>query len=203
MADAVFQPDFHSPDALMLRAQQFCRRLFEHSPLGLVVLSPDLRIVDANPAHLSTVGRSRDALAGMDLFAAFPDNPHDPAADGVRNLRASLTRILETGRPDGMPLQRYDVRPDDGPWEVRYWRPRNWPVFDEQGSLIALVHHVTDATVDVANLRKVPAAPGGPEADLLMRADATLSMSRHLVKQSRLDLGRARQRTHGLARTVP
>ena len=32
------------------------------------------------------------------LFEIFPDNPEDPAADGVRNLRASLERIQERSR---------------------------------------------------------------------------------------------------------
>src|SRR2546428_7515922 len=31
---------------------------------------------------------------GRGIFDVFPDNPDDPAADGVRNLRASLERVL-------------------------------------------------------------------------------------------------------------
>ena len=44
------------------------------------------------------------------MFDVFPDNPDDPAANGVRNLRASLERVRETCAPDRMPIQRYDIR---------------------------------------------------------------------------------------------
>ena len=35
----------------------------------------------------------------------FPDNPDDPAADGVRNLHVSLKRVLASGKPDTMAVQ--------------------------------------------------------------------------------------------------
>lgn len=52
----------------------------------------------------------------------FPDNPDDPAATGVGNLRASLDRVLKTGRPDTMAVQKYDIRrpeSEGGEFEVR------------------------------------------------------------------------------------
>ncbi|MDA0183120.1 hypothetical protein OJ997_22615 [Solirubrobacter phytolaccae] len=50
----------------------------------------------------------------------FPDNPDDPDASGENNLGASLRRVLEHGRPDTMPVQKYDIRRPDGTFEVRH-----------------------------------------------------------------------------------
>lgn len=38
----------------------------------------------------------RHELPGLGLFEVFPDNPNDPHATGVRNLAASLQRIITT-----------------------------------------------------------------------------------------------------------
>ena len=40
----------------------------------------------------------------------FLDNPDDPAADGIRKLRASLERVLTRGVANTMALQKYDVQ---------------------------------------------------------------------------------------------
>ena len=49
---------------------------------------------------MGSSGRRKNGLVGQPLFSAFPDNPGDPAADGVRNLHASLQRVLAHRRPD-------------------------------------------------------------------------------------------------------
>ena len=43
----------------------------------------------------------REEVIGRPLFEVFPDNPEDPGATGVRNLRASLggTRLDPTAQP--------------------------------------------------------------------------------------------------------
>ena len=47
------------------------------------------RAHDVNRAYLTATGRTREDLVGRDLFDAFPDNPADAGADGVRNLGAN------------------------------------------------------------------------------------------------------------------
>ncbi len=62
------------------------------------------------------------------------------------NLRASLLRIRDTGRPDSMALQRYDILvPHDG-FAVRYWSPVNVPVLDAAGRVEFILHQVLDVT---------------------------------------------------------
>lgn len=47
--------------------------------------------------------RSEILRKGMfEIFPDNPDNPDDPAAEGVRNLHASLLQVLKTNTADAM-----------------------------------------------------------------------------------------------------
>src|SRR5215470_17881644 len=87
--------------------------LFDAAPGIYLVLMPDFTMVAANEARLQATMTTRDAVIGRNLFEVFPDNPDDPAADGVRNLKASLNRVLERRVPDTMAIQKYDIRRPD------------------------------------------------------------------------------------------
>ncbi|HEY1087676.1 MAG TPA: ATP-binding protein, partial [Archangium sp.] len=79
------------------------------------------------------------------MFDVFPDNPQDPTADGVRNLRASIERVLASGKPDTMAVQKYDIPRPQGGFEVRYWSPRNLPV-KVDGRVAFVLHQAEDVT---------------------------------------------------------
>ena len=96
------------------------RRLFEATPTPYVVLTRDFTIVAANEARLRATMTTREQIIGKKLFDMFPDNPDDPEANGVRNLCASLDRVLEHARSDAMPIQKYDIPHPNGGFEERY-----------------------------------------------------------------------------------
>jgi signal transduction histidine kinase len=126
------------------------RRLFDATPDPYLVLAPHtsgFTIVAVNNAYLHATLTQRSAIVGRDLFDVFPDNPDDPSADGVRNLRRSLETVLQTGAPHTMKVQKYDIQKDDGSgFEERYWTPINFPVFAANGELTHIIHHVEDVT---------------------------------------------------------
>src|ERR1041385_4813536 len=101
------------------------RAVFQALPGMVALLTPDLVYADVNEEFLRMAGRRREEVVGRYLFDVFPDNPNDPASTGMRNLAASLGRVLETGERDAMALQRYDVEVPGRPgvWEERYWSP--------------------------------------------------------------------------------
>ena len=68
--------------------------LFESAPGLYLVLTTDFNIVAASDAYLRATMTQREAILGRGIFDVFPDNPDDPTATGVRNLRASLERVL-------------------------------------------------------------------------------------------------------------
>jgi signal transduction histidine kinase len=123
--------------------------LFEAAPGPYLILTPDLVIAGVNEAYLQATMTKREDIVGRGLFDVFPDNPNDPAPTGARNLRVSLDRVRERRAADTMAVQKYDIRRPEsagGGFEERFWSPTNVPVFDEQGRLAYIIHHVEDVT---------------------------------------------------------
>lgn len=122
--------------------------LFAATPSPYLVLGSDLVIVEVNQAYLAATNRTREDLIGRHIFDAFPSNPDDPEADGVRNLNASLHRVLVSREPDTMALQKYDIpimgRP--GAFEERWWSPINTPLLAPDGTVRWIIHRVEDVT---------------------------------------------------------
>lgn len=126
--------------------------VFARSPVGEYLLSPsnDPVILAVNDTFLQASGRTREGLVGQRLFAAFPGNPEDEGDTGVAALRASLARVIATGRSDALPVQRYPIRvatPDGGEaYEERYWHALNIPILDADGTLVCIAHRTEDVT---------------------------------------------------------
>ena len=123
--------------------------LFESAPGLYLVLTPALTIVAVSDAYLKATMTKREEILGRGLFEVFPDNPDDPAATGVRNLRASLDRVLTHRVPDTMAVQKYDIRrpeSEGGGFEERYRSPVNSPVLGADGKIAYIIHRVEDVT---------------------------------------------------------
>ncbi len=117
------------------------RIAFAAMPHPYLLLTPDLRIAEANDAYIGATLTRRDDIVGRPVFEALPDNPAWAEADGVRNLGASLARVVEHRRPDRMGIQRHDVRRPDGVYEERWWSSLNTPALDQDGRLVMIIHH--------------------------------------------------------------
>ena len=125
------------------------RAIVEGLPGLFLILNPELIIIGVSDAYARATMTRRETMLGKHLFEVFPDNPDDPAADGVHNLRASLQRVLKSATPDTMAVQKYDVRkPEDegGAFEERYWTPTNAPVLDANGKIRYIIHKAEDVT---------------------------------------------------------
>ena len=120
--------------------------VFRHLPVPVLLLTPDFDIADMNLAYLQVAGRTREQLLGRNVFDAFPDNPSDPDASGVRDLAESLHRVLATGQPDERAFQQYDVEVPGsaGVFEQRFWCPVNAPVFDADGRIVLIAQCVEE-----------------------------------------------------------
>jgi signal transduction histidine kinase len=128
------------------------RDLFENAPGLLLILEPKpprFAILDATSSYLRATLTERAAIVGRGLFEVFPDNPADPHATGTSNLRASLERVIASGAPDTMAVQKYDIRrpeSEGGGFEERFWSPINAPVMSPAGGVAFIIHRVTDVT---------------------------------------------------------
>ena len=169
------------------------RALFESAPGLYLVLDPQLVIVAASDAYLAATMTERNDVIGRGIFEVFPDNPDDPATEGVRNLGASLTRVLRERVPDAMSVQKYDVRRPEaqgGGFEERFWSPRNSPVLSSDGSIAYVIHQVEDVTDfmrlarrrerDDVEVRDPTRALDGIEAGVVRRAREVADSGREL-----------------------
>ncbi len=160
------------------------RALFEAVPGLYLVLDPGLRVVAVSDAYLRATMTERDAILGRDLFEVFPDNPDDPDPAGVRNLSASLTRVIRDGVTDAMSLQRYDIRKPEsegGGFEERIWSPVNSPVLGRDGKVSYVIHRVEDVT-EFLHLKQAGDAQHQIANDLRSQAEA---MEREVFQRTR------------------
>jgi PAS domain S-box-containing protein len=119
------------------------KALFENLPGLYLVLDPNLRVVAASNAYLQATLTDRASILGQPL----PCTPKVPSADA--NSRASLNRVLATGKADSMEVQRHEFgRPEaeGGGFVVRYWSPTNSPILNPDGSVAYIVHRIEDVT---------------------------------------------------------
>ena len=116
--------------------------LFQSAPGLYLVLTRDLNIVAVSDAYMRATMTKREEILGRTIFDVFPDNPDDPSATGVRNLRTSLRRVIQDKTSDTMAVQKYDIRKPEsegGGFEERFWSPLNSPVRIKTSSTLSIV----------------------------------------------------------------
>ena len=137
--------------------------IFESAPGSNLILEPDsprFSIVGVSDAYLAATMTKREHILGRGLFEVFPGNPADSEATGVRNLNASLDRVLATRTADAMAVQKYDIRrPDEqgGGFAERWWKPINSPVFGPNAQIAYIILRVEDVT-ELMRLQQAGAA---------------------------------------------
>jgi serine phosphatase RsbU (regulator of sigma subunit) len=172
-------PDLPEPDY---------RRVFHLAPAPLVLLTPDLAVVDANRAYLESLATTLEELIGRPV-SDLP-NPDDPRADGPAGLRRSLERARNTRRPDTVLLQRNDVRMPDGTHAERFWSYRSVPILDTHGDVALLLHRADDIT-DYVRYRIDAASDvvGGEQwAERVHQAEADLFSRTQELEQANAEL---------------
>jgi PAS domain S-box-containing protein len=168
------------------------RALFESLPGRFVVLTPDFEIVAASDAYLAMTGTKRAEIIGRNIFEVFPDNPNDPSGSGSGPLRISFNRVLQSGAPDTMPIQRYDIQVKPGLFEERHWNPVISPVFGASKKIEYLIVRAEDVTEFVLG-KKLQGSATNNEAAGYLRGQMETEMLAH----SR-ELGVANQQLHAL-----
>ena len=152
------------------------RLLFESVPGPCLVLTPRFTIVAVSDAYLRATMTVREEILGKNVFDVFPDNPNDPGATGVRQLRASLETVIGTRRPDQMAFQKYDIRrpeAEGGEFEERFWSPLNSPVIGPAGEVLYIIHRVEDVT-EFVRLQRAAGDKANPELAALYEQISTL-----------------------------
>ncbi|MBD1905908.1 PAS domain-containing protein [Trichocoleus sp. FACHB-832] len=188
------------------------RTLFESVPGLYLVLMPDFTIVAVSDAYLRATMTKREEILGRRMFDVFPDNPDDPSATGVRNLKASLESVLQNRVADTMAVQKYDIRrpeSEGGGFEERYWSPINSPIFGENEEIAYIIHRAEDVTeffrlkqlgIEQHKLtEKLQARTQQMEAEIFLRAQELQDVNRQL-RAANEELAKARDEALAKAR---
>ncbi|MGW2932868.1 SpoIIE family protein phosphatase [Streptomyces sp. NPDC001156] len=142
-------------------------------PSPYLMLDKDLVIRYVNPACLQITGRTREELIEKYFFDALPGNPGAPG-DDEEYVKASLLKVLDTGKPDTLTLQRYDVPAPDQPrqFEERWWSVVHTPIPGPDGSVKWVVQRADDVTdfVHSPRARQFTEHNKGIAAELYVRA---------------------------------
>ncbi len=149
------------------RSRGVLQGLFESLPGLFVIMTPDLKVINASDAYLEATMTRREDLVGRGLFEVFAENPGDPHVAGASTVRESLERVRQTGVTESMAIQRYDIRRADGSFEERYWSPTNCPVRGAGGRIEYMVHRVEDVTEFV----RQKARPASSDSELRTRME--------------------------------
>ena len=147
----------------------------------LLSATPDAVVLAVNDAFLRASSRRREDMIGLSLFVVFPGNPDDPDDTGELALRKSIIRVIETGLPDLMPVQRYPITVQlpngETRYEERFWSAVNAPVFGEDGELLCISHTTTDITDKVRSERALRESERRFRALVSATADVVYRMS--------------------------
>ncbi|MEU1408025.1 SpoIIE family protein phosphatase [Streptomyces sp. NPDC005728] len=127
---------------------------FDATPSPYLVLDTDLVIRYVNGAYMEATRRTGEELIGKYFFDALPENPglHD---DAEGNVKASLHRVLDTGAPDTLVLQRYDIPDPDqqSGFEERWWSDIHTPIAGPDGKVKWIVQRSEDVTAFIHSRR--------------------------------------------------
>ena len=129
------------------------RKLLNTIPGSYIVLLPDLTVAAVSDDYLRATMVEREQLLGRYLFDVFPENPDDPEAHTLADVRGSVEKVFRTGETDTLPIIKYDVqRPaaDGGGFEERFWKLATHPFWSDSGQEVAcVIHRIEDITEQV------------------------------------------------------
>jgi len=125
------------------------RTLFESGPGLYLALTPDLSIIAVSEGYLQTTRSRSEDLLGRKVLEVFANQGANAGAVSAEALQASLARVLQTGRPDAMPVQKWEIvrtESEDGGSVEKFLRPTNSPILGADREVLYIIHRLEDAT---------------------------------------------------------
>lgn len=151
-----------------------------------MVLDRDLRYIEVNQAYCTTTERRREEFIGRKVFELLPNE-----GPSGKRLLGSLKRVLETGKPDSIPLLAYPIqlpKTRGGGFAMRYWSTVNMPLLGPDGRTEYIVQNAVDVT-ELQQLKQMAyggggSAPGPGEAVIFQRTREVEAANEALQKET-------------------
>jgi signal transduction histidine kinase len=160
---------------------------FLHSRHGAIIVANDAprwTILAVNDVYVALTHKTRDGLVGQPLFEAFPQSRETDAEGGTHNVEDSLVKAV-AGETNLLPVQRYDIRPEDGTegFVERWWQLSSSPLRDASADVVAVLHEIENVTA----LRAAEAAGAALLTELKDR-NAELELSSRQLQENAVEL---------------
>jgi len=120
-------------------------QIFKIHPTGMLLLTADLEIVDANEEFLEESGRELEDLIGHHVFEEFPLMPENsPGHPAWTALEAAMT----SGHREHNLLFRHDIEDPEQPgvFVEHYWSSIAQPIRDQYGHVDMIEFSLRDVT---------------------------------------------------------
>ncbi|PJJ61242.1 PAS domain-containing protein [Hymenobacter chitinivorans] len=121
------------------------QQLFRSLPENLMLMTPDVTIIDNTDGHVQVSLKKREEIVGRDFFDAFPSVDQNQG-DIIFQSQDHVRRFRE---PHAMPVIRYDLEvPAErgGGFEELYWQATHYPILDDQGELLYILQRTQNVT---------------------------------------------------------
>ena len=131
-------------------------QVFKIQPTGMLLLTADLEIVDANEEFLEECGRQLDDLTGRNFFEAFPKMPERARVDACWS---AVEAAMTSGRREQNPLFREDLEDPTHPgvFVEHYWTSVAQPIRGVDGDVEFIELSVRDVTPIIDEYRVLQA----------------------------------------------
>jgi PAS domain S-box-containing protein len=136
----------HIPRQMTRRGIDY-RKVFEIMPDVVMLLRPDLEILNVNHDLLEALGCKREEVLGENALEAFPARPNHPPYM-PRPLRSAVDEVVASGEREVTNLIRYDVEDPGRPGvlEERYWSVIYTPVRGDVGQVSMVAFRAQEVT---------------------------------------------------------
>jgi len=104
------------------------------------------RILDENVAHEHVALTKRDDIIGRPFLEVYPDTSEEFKRTGKSAPIESIKKIVRTKKPDSLGEFNWDVPSADGAFVTKYWKSTQYPVFDDEGAVVAVYQLTEDIT---------------------------------------------------------
>jgi PAS domain S-box-containing protein len=122
-------------------------QIFEAMPFNAALLcldEPTYTVKAVTNEYLKLTGRIKEQVVGYGFLEPLNGNPQDKDLTEEKEVRASLTKVIETKTTDTLPVKAHDVRGEDGALIRKFWSATNSPVLNEQGEIVYLLQTATE-----------------------------------------------------------
>ena len=100
--------------------------------------APKFTILAVSDKFLSLVKKDRQELLNKGLFEVFPSSRLEVSEH--YSVETSFNHVIQTGKPDELPLSKYEIFSAPNQVKTCYWFTRNEPVLDGNGRVAYIVN---------------------------------------------------------------